>query len=184
MELTLFHKNNTKELYNKVDKILIKSGFSAELGFIPDEKKREATLLSLANMNKGNHFSICGVKDIFKLNGIKMSSEREDFFSTMHCVGWGDMGEDMRAFINALIFKELEQKNKRMKNLLIEFEKYINEWNELERQYLAIPKIPIYHFIKQMNILNKKEKLTNDYNKFLNKHKEAQNERKKNKCFN
>ena len=110
MELALFHKDNTKLLYKQVDKILEDSGFNAKLGFIPNDKKRQATLLALQNMNKENHFNICTVNNIFKLHNIKPSPERKEFLDLFHCMDWGEMDEDMRTFINALIFKELEEK--------------------------------------------------------------------------
>lgn len=52
------------------------------------------------------------------------------------------------------------------------FTKYINDWNALDREYNSILKIPIYHFIKQMIILNKKSKLTKEYSDYLDKCKE------------
>jgi len=47
------------------------------------------------------------------------------------------------------------------------FEKYIDDWNKLDKEYNDVLPIPIYHFIKQMIILNKKSKLTKNYSKYI-----------------
>lgn len=43
----------------------------------------------------------------------------------------------------------------------------MDDWNKLEIEYNNVLKIPIYHFYKQMSILNKKGILTENYSKYL-----------------
>ena len=55
-----------------------------------------------------------------------------------------------------------------MNENFIRFKAYIDEWEKLDRDYNEILPIPFYQFFKQMQILNKKQKLTNYYSKFIN----------------
>ena len=59
-------------------------------------------------------------------------------------------------------------KEKKTKIDIKVFEKYMDDWNKLDVEYNNVLPIPIYHFIKQIKILNQKSKLTNDYKKYLN----------------
>lgn len=109
MRLAIFNKKNPIEIiYDQVDAVLRDNGYISETGLVPEARKKEAVLASLRKMNRGNHFSICDVRNMFKLHNIHPPSEVMDYLETFHCVDWGDMGEDTRAFINALILKELQ----------------------------------------------------------------------------
>jgi len=43
------------------------------------------------------------------------------------------------------------------------FIKYLDDYNRLQQEYYAIPRWPIYHFIKQMINLRKRRLLTDAY---------------------
>ena len=70
---------------------------------VPEKIKGQATLSVLKKLFEGNHFSICEVKNMEKLNHVKISSEHINFMHTLHCVDFKDMTEDVREYLFALL---------------------------------------------------------------------------------
>ena len=69
---------------------------------VPDKIKGQATLSALKSMFSKNHFSVCGLRDMAKLNGASISAEHDDLFSTLHCVDFADMTAETREYLFAI----------------------------------------------------------------------------------
>ena len=71
---------------------------------IPEKLKGQATLSALKSTFESNHFSVCTLQNLAKLNDIQIDSETLDYFNTLHCVNFSDMTIETRAFLFAKCF--------------------------------------------------------------------------------
>ena len=61
-----------------------------------DEFKRQAIILSLRDMFKGRHFSICTIDKCIKILGIIPPQSDMDTLSALHCINWSEMTPEFR----------------------------------------------------------------------------------------
>lgn len=61
-----------------------------------DEFKRQTIILSLRDMFKGSHFSICTIDKCIKILGIVPPQSDMDTLSALHCINWSEMAPDFR----------------------------------------------------------------------------------------
>lgn len=67
--------------------------------------KQLAALTALNNMMESGHVSICTVDEVAKLLGIDHKGEARDVLSTIHCVKFAKMPDELRAAVPGLIEK-------------------------------------------------------------------------------
>lgn len=106
MNLTIFQGNqNLTTLYSKVDEVLERNGITDLT--VPDRIKAEASWLAVRKMFRGNHFSICTLRDVCELHNIHLPYEREKFYETLHCISFGEMNPDFQEKLTAMLFDDL-----------------------------------------------------------------------------
>jgi hypothetical protein len=109
MDLTLFRKNHIRELYKHVDKIIERNNMNVLFPQdVPKHLKKEGVILALKKMHKDNYFSVCVINQLYEFHNLKISPERRQFYRTLHCVDWGDMSDEMKESLTAMIFTDLK----------------------------------------------------------------------------
>ena len=61
-----------------------------------DEFKRQTVILSLRDMFKSSHFSICTIDKCIKILGIIPPQSDRDTLSALHCIRWSEMMPQFR----------------------------------------------------------------------------------------
>ncbi len=105
MNLSILKRDNVKQIYKGVDAIMKKNGYE---GYgVPKTAKQDAAMAAIMKMNRRDWFDVCTVNAIYDMFNIKISSDRQSYYRTLHCVHWGDMPNDTRELINAMILHDI-----------------------------------------------------------------------------
>ena len=71
---------------------------------VPENIKGQAVLSVLKNMTQNkNHFSVCDVDKLAKMNEVVISEEHQELFNSLHCVDWNEMHADTREYLVATL---------------------------------------------------------------------------------
>ncbi len=109
-----------KSLYDEVDNLLDRYGITKNS--IPPEVKITALVGSLKKLFNKKYFDICMLKECLMLFDLKITDERMNIYRTQHCIDWGEMEEDFKNIMIAMILDDFRQvlNKKETKQLFIE----------------------------------------------------------------
>lgn len=95
-------------LYKELDTILLDNKITR--GGISKVITREAAAHALQNMIKNeNHFSVCVVDKISNASNIHISSERQNIYGLAHCIKWGDMTDNYKQTLIAMVMDDFRE---------------------------------------------------------------------------
>ncbi len=100
--------DNFDSVYKDVDRILAKHDIVS--GGVSKKITTQGVAHSLQEMikNKG-YFDICTVKKAAELASIHLSSERNKLYSVAHCINWGDMTDDYKQCLIAMVMDDFRE---------------------------------------------------------------------------
>jgi len=103
--LQIRKSGNYDTIYQDVDKILAKSQVVS--GGISKEFKKQSVAYALRKMiNNKNYFDVSIVREACEASGIHISTERVNLYRLAHCMNWGDMTDDYRQTLIAMIMDD------------------------------------------------------------------------------
>ena len=71
---------------------------------VPENIKGQAVLSVLKNLTQQqNHFSVCAVDRLAKMNEVVISEEHQELFNSLHCIHWNEMHQDTREYLVAIL---------------------------------------------------------------------------------
>ena len=97
----LIRKADINELYRHVDKVIARTN-------IIDLENKAATA-SLAKMFRvERYFDVTTIRDVSEMCQVIIPRRHMDIYKSMHCISWGDMDEQTREELIALVLKDFE----------------------------------------------------------------------------
>lgn len=95
-------------LYKDIDKTLSTNNIIS--GGVSKNLTREAVAHALQNMIKNSsHFDVCNINSALDATNIRISSERKAIYRLAHCIDWGDMTENYRQTLIAMVMDDFRQ---------------------------------------------------------------------------
>jgi hypothetical protein len=91
--------NSVASLYSKVDKVLQDTN--------KKQVEKDVTIQCLNSLMRSDMFSICEINKLCDLHNIKLSTERYNLYSAMHCKKYGDMTTDTKEYLMACILDDM-----------------------------------------------------------------------------
>lgn len=92
-------KNSIASLYSKVDKVIADTNVK--------QVEKDITITTLNDIVRGDRFDICEIRALCRLNNIKLSTDRENFYSVLHCKKYGDMTTETKEYLMACILDDM-----------------------------------------------------------------------------
>ncbi len=89
---------NVQALLKAADNILGK-----DRDEVPSNIKGQATLSWLKENFGNNHFSICSVDQLAKMNEVTIPIEKHQFMHTLHCVSYANMTQETKDYLFATL---------------------------------------------------------------------------------
>ena len=103
--LQIHKQGDFSAIYQGVDSILKKNNIVS--GEVSKKAAIQGVSHSLQKMIKHErHFSVCTIDSCCDVASIKLSRQRRDFYSNAHCLNWGDMTEEYKQTLIAMIMDD------------------------------------------------------------------------------
>lgn len=96
---------DSDSLLKEVDSILLSHGMVS--GQVSIKVANETAAHSLQKMfKKDQYFDVCTVKNCASATAINISSARQAIYSAAHCIRWGDMTDDYKQILIAMVMDD------------------------------------------------------------------------------
>lgn len=101
-------KSNWNSLLGYADTVLSKYGMQPwETNNLA--KKAWAITALQKMINRDRHFSVCTITDVCELCEIHLSTDRRNYYSSIHCTDWGEMTQDVKEMTVAMILDDFRK---------------------------------------------------------------------------
>ena len=111
-ELRLVNPKDPKFILESIDKFLAEKNITQ--GRVTYDVAKQTAAYVLQKMLTSRHFSVCAIRECAEVLKLRISSERMRVYNAIHCVNYGDMEDDYRQTLIAMViddFRELLTKN-------------------------------------------------------------------------
>lgn len=72
--------------------------------------KKAWAITALQKMiNRETYFSVCTIDNVCKLCEIHLSTDRKNYYNSLHCVYWWDMTQDVKEMTVAMILDDFRK---------------------------------------------------------------------------
>jgi len=106
--LQIHKKGDFNAFYKGVDSILNKNGLVS--GEVNRDIAKQSVAHALQNMIKHKRwFDICTIRSACEVACIRLSSKREAVYSAAHCINWGDMTNDYKQCLIAMVMDDFRE---------------------------------------------------------------------------